>query len=581
MLKRSLKNFLAESGAQVIYESFDSFHAQFKTITLRAAHHFLERNWAGLQQDAARRLSLYRNSIDTIEAELRRLLGDALTDRPVWIAMKVVYSKLIRYRNDWEIAETYFNSATRRIFSTVGVDPLIEFVNSDFDAPPTTAVNDVFRSYRPECASRDTSALLRHILIESSFGEKMPAPDKTVAAAAARIRQHLEQRGDFSPVERIDMACSIFYRSKGAYLLGRLITSQGRHPLAVALHHPREGIVIDAVLVDEASLSILFSFTRSYFFVCTDRPYDLVRFLKSFMPHKRIAELYTAIGYNKHGKTELYRDIVEFTQECGTEQFTLSPGQRGMVMIVFNMAHDDLVIKLIRDRFRSPKTTTRNEVIDKYDLVFRHDRAGRLVEAHTFEHMQFDRCWFSEELLAELQQDADETVHIRENDVVIRHAYVERRVTPLDIYLNAADPDAAAAALVDYGKAIKDLAVSDIFPGDMLLKNFGVTRHGRVVFYDYDELCPLLNCHFRKLPPPRHEEDELADEPWFLVGPNDVFPEEMSRFLGLSPDLFRVFMQHHADLFDVAFWLDAQEAIKSGEIIHILPYPQEKRLVKG
>ena len=332
------------------------------------------------------------------------------------------------------------------------------------------------------------------------------------------------------------------------------------------------------MLLDEDSLSILFSFTRSYFFVCSERPYDLVNFLKSIIPHKRTAELYTTIGYNKHGKTELYRDIVGYTLECTNEQFEFSPGQRGMVMIVFNMAQDDLVIKLIRDRFRNPKNTTRRAVVEKYDLVFKHDRAGRLVEAHAFEYLKFDRCWFSDELLDELLREAAEMVEVVQDEVILRHAYVERRVTPLDIYLPEAEPSAAASAVIDYGKAIKDLAVSNIFPGDMLLKNFGVTRHRRVVFYDYDELCPLIDCHFRKLPPPRTTEDELESDPWFFVDENDVFPEEFPRFLGLAPDLLEVFMEHHSDLFDVEFWQKAQAAIRGGEIISVLPYLSQHRL---
>ncbi len=579
MNKSTPSSQLAKTGAEAIYDSFDSFHNQFKSITLRAGTRFLNREWPGVQEDAARRLGLYRNKVGEIEVEIRRLLGVFFIDRSVWMAMNSIYSGLIRQRNDWDIAETYFNSVTRRIFSTVGVDPQIEFVNSDFDTPPSSTVNNVYRSYLPPNDSTDASELILNILEDCDIKANMQYPDQWAAAAAEHIRQHIDTGNCFTPVERIDMVCSIFYRSKGAYLLGRIITAQDQWPFAIALQHPQEGIEIDAVLLDEESLSILFSFTRSYFLACTDRPYDLVRFLKSIMPHKRIAELYNAIGYNKHGKTELYRDIVNFTRECGSEQFALSPGKPGLVMIVFNMAHDDLVIKLIRDRFSSPKTTTRNEVIDKYELVFRHDRAGRLVEAHTFEYLKFDRCWFSDELLDELRREADETVVIQESDVVIRHAYVERRVTPLDIYLRTTDLESASAALVDYGNAIKDLAVSNIFPGDMLLKNFGVTRHGRVVFYDYDELCPLMVCNFRKIPPTRFEEDELADEPWYLVGPNDVFPEEMVRFLGLPPELLEILMQHHADLFGVDFWLNAQEAIRAGEIIHILPYPQNKRLI--
>jgi isocitrate dehydrogenase kinase/phosphatase len=524
-------------------------------------------------------LGLYPEAVGKIEVDIRQLLGNFLMDRSIWIMMKSVYSELIQPRNDWEIAETFFNSVTRRIFFTVGVDPQIEFVNSEFNSPPFSFKNNLYRTYEHGKKSDDTVELLRDIFTDYNFGKIIVNFENAIAEASKRIHRQINRKSTIEKIDQIDMVCSIFYRNKGAYLLGRIKTTNDIFPFAIALNHPKEGIIIDAVLLDEDSLSILFSFTRSYFLIFSHRPYDLVRFLKSIMPHKRIAELYTSIGYNKHGKTELYREIVNFTQECGNEQFHISPGKPGMVMIVFNMALDDLVVKLIRDRFSSPKATTRKEVIDKYEMVFQHDRVGRLVEAHAFEYLKFDQCWFSNELIDELQNEAGRTVHVGENNIVIEHAYVERRVTPLDLYLRSNDDKFSSMAVVDYGNAIKDLAVSNIFPGDMLLKNFGVTRHGRVVFYDYDELCPLTSCQFRKIPPARYEEDELADEPWYTVGPDDVFPEEMKRFLGLPPDLKEIFMQHHADLFDVDFWLKAQDAIKVGTIIHIRPYPQENQLI--
>jgi len=567
---------LANLGAQAILERFNTFHSAFKDITRRAAERFLDRDWHGLHDDAIKRLDLYRQAADAIEDIIRRLLGDRVKDKLAWAGMKAVYSGRIFHQDDRELAETFFNSITRRIFTTVGVDPRIEFVDSDFDTPPAPSIPELGRSYSPDADPVDS---IRAILEDCGFGAKFRDPAGQATAVARRIRSQLSARGTDCVVERIDMVGSIFFRNKEAYLVGRIVTASDTLPLAIALHHQPEGIVVDAVLLDEDSLSILFSFTRSYFFVCTERPCHLVHFLKSIIPHKRTAELYTAIGYNKHGKTELYRDIVGYTIECTNEQFEFSPGQRGMVMIVFNMAQDDLVVKLIRDRFRNPKSTTRRDVVEKYDLVFKHDRAGRLVEAHAFEYLKFDRCWFSDELLDELLREAADTVEVVQDEVILGHAYVERRVTPLDVYLPAVETSAAASAVIDYGNAIKDLAVSNIFPGDMLLKNFGVTRHRRVVFYDYDELCPLTDCHFRKLPPPRTTEDEFESDPWFFVDENDVFPEEFPRFLGLTPDLQKVFMKHHSDLFDVEFWQRAQAAIRRGEIISVLPYLPQHRLL--
>jgi isocitrate dehydrogenase kinase/phosphatase len=356
-----------------------------------------------------------------------------------------------------------------------------------------------------------------------------------------------------------------------------LYTGSRLIPLVLALLNTPQGIRIDAVLWQESDVSILFSFARSYFHVTVDRPYDLVRFLQSMMPRKRIAELYISLGYNKHGKTELYRHLLHHLASTN-EQFELAKGERGMVMSVFTMPGYDVVFKLIKDHFAYPKNNTRQGVMDKYHLVFRHDRAGRLVDAQEFEHLQFDRQRFSVELLDELQRVAGQTVTIVGNQVVIKHAYVERRMVPLDIFLRQADDEAACAAVIDYGQAIKDLAASNIFPGDMLLKNFGVTRHGRVIFYDYDELSLLTDCHFRAMPHSRTYEDELSPQPWFTIGELDIFPEEFHRFLGLRRPLQDILMAHHADLFTVPFWRQIQERLVAGEVIHVFAYEQRKRL---
>jgi isocitrate dehydrogenase kinase/phosphatase len=374
------------------------------------------------------------------------------------------------------------------------------------------------------------------------------------------------------------MLTSIHYRGKGAYLIGRIFNGSASFPLVLALLNAPGGIIVDAVILSEDEVSILFSFTRSYFHVDVKKPNELVSFLKSIMPRKRIAELYISIGYNKHGKSELYCDLLHHLSQSN-KKFELAEGERGMVMEVFTMPDYDLVFKVIKDHFAYPKHTTRDAVMGKYDLVFKHDRAGRLVDAQEFEYLKFNRNRFSDELLDNLKQNAAQIVIINEDNVIVKHAYVERRVTPLNIYLHEVDEEEAQTAVVDYGNAIKDLAASNIFPGDLLLKNFGVTRHGRVVFYDYDELCLLSICNFRVMPKSRSYDEEFSAEPWFGIGENDVFPEELGHFLGLQGVLKDVFLKHHGDLFDVHFWHQVQTRISGGESIDIFPYGQSKRLV--
>jgi isocitrate dehydrogenase kinase/phosphatase len=348
-------------------------------------------------------------------------------------------------------------------------------------------------------------------------------------------------------------------------------------PLVLALRNEPEGILVDAVLLTENEVSILFSFTRSYFHVDVARPYDLVRFLRRLMPRKRVAELYISIGQNKHGKTELYRDLLRHLHATD-EQFEHATGTKGLVMIVFTMPGYDDVFKIIRDTFPPPKRTTRRAIMDKYRLVFQHDRAGRLMDVQDFQHLEFDRSRFTEELLDELVGEASATVRIQGESVIVSHVYVERRIVPLDVYVKDAIPAAAASAVIDYGQAIKDLASTNIFPGDLLVKNFGVTRHGRVVFYDYDELSSLLDVRFREVPEPRDEYDAMSADPWYSVSDRDVFPEEHEQFLGLTADLRSAFADTHGDLFRPEPWQRIQERIRAGELIEVFPYTETARL---
>ena len=575
MSQPPINNRLSSQGATAIYRAFGSYRARFKDITRRAPKRFKHSDWHGVRADAIRRLDLYKDAVDHIELDIRRLLADQVQEKSVWALIKSAYSGMLIQNDDWELAETFFNSITRRIFATVGVDAEIEFVNTDFDTPPTPTTSKIYHTFK---SRESNTCLIRTILADYPLMAPFQDIDNDAQQVAAKIETHLRKMGTSGKIDGVDMARCVFYRGMGAYLIGRILIGSTLVPLAIALLNTTDGIVVDGVLLNADDVSILFGFTHSYFHVEVDRPHDLIHFLKTILPRKRIAELYISTGFNKHGKTELYRELLDHMTVCYIDRFNISPGQRGMVMIVFNLPQDDLVFKLIRDRFDMPKKTTRGEIMAKYDLVFRHDRAGRLVDAQTFEHLKFDTSCFSPQLLTELKQDAGRTVQIGNDYIIVDHAYVERRVTPLDVFLKEADESEAQTIVIDWGNAIKDLAVSNIFPGDILLKNFGVTRHGRVVFYDYDELCPLTSCRFRKLPPAQEFENEMDSEPWFYVDENDVFPEEFQKFLGLRPPLRDVFFEHHKDLFEVSFWQQAQQMIQAGELPHIYPYARNCRL---
>jgi isocitrate dehydrogenase kinase/phosphatase len=560
-------------AAREIARGFQVYNGGFRQITHRARQRFEAQDWAAMQTDAVERLDLYSGSVAAAHGSLSGLLGDRIQDRRLWSEIRAEYAGALAPADDAPLARTFFNSITRRVFATAGVDPEIEFLDTDAiePAPSPAPVESI-------ACGAGLEAALRSLLVAGEWQVPWEDLGRDTRRVEALVRATVAGAwGGGQAPAAIDLLAPVFFRRKGAYQVARLRSGDRLLPLVIALLNRGGRIAVDAVLLAEEEVSIVFSFTRSYFHADLDEPHGAVAFLQSILPRKPVAELYIALGYNKHGKTELYRQLRRHL-EGSHDRFEIAPGDRGMVMLVFTLPSYDLVFKVIRDRFAPPKTATRAEVVAKYQLVFRHDRAGRLVDAQEFEHLAFAAERFSEGLLQELTASAAASVRIEAGQVVIRHLYVERRVVPLNLFLREADPAAARDAVLDYGQTIKDLAATNIFPGDLLLKNFGVTRHGRVIFYDYDELCLLGDCNFRDLPAPRDLDDEMSAEPWFYVGSADVFPEEFARFLGLEGELRRAFVEAHGDLLTAPYWRGMQARHRSGEVIDIFPYAAGRRL---
>ncbi|CAN5737746.1 bifunctional isocitrate dehydrogenase kinase/phosphatase [soil metagenome] len=563
------------AAAAAIHAAHERWIRGFEEITRRARERFERRDWRGAQADATARLALYRIHLDAAVSDVRDILEDAVLERTRWAAVKARHFEGLAGRADAELAQTFFNSVTRRIFSTVGADPAIEYL--DPSAPPSAAVDpELIGRHGPSSAD---ASLARRVLESYRWSVPYAQLDRDAEEVAAIVRERLARLGGSGPVT-IDMLRPVFFRNKGAYLVGRVHQGDLALPLVLPLIHAERGIVVDAVLMTEDEASVVFGFSWSYFRVETSRPRAMVEFLGTIMPLKRVHELYSAIGFNKHGKTELYRSLMQ-DLERPEARFAFAEGDEGMVMAVFTLPSFNAVFKIIKDSFGAPKNTTRQAVMDRYHFVFVRDRVGRLADAQEFEHLEFPRRCFPDDLLDYLLSVAAATVRVEGDRVIVRQLYTERRVTPLNLFLRDADEAAACEAVVEYGDAIKDLAAADIFTGDMLLKNFGVTRHGRVICYDYDELCLLSECRFRRLPQPSSIEEEFAAEPWFHVGEMDVFPEEFRAFLVPPGRVRDVFLAAHGDLLDVEFWQGMQRRLANGEVFDVYPYRRPARLRRG
>ncbi|WP_017938860.1 bifunctional isocitrate dehydrogenase kinase/phosphatase [Zestomonas thermotolerans] len=565
----------AEAIARLILDGFDDYREHFRRITDGARARFEQAQWVEAQRAAAERIALYEEKVAETRGRLRdRFDEEVLFDVQHWPLVKSAYIGLIDVRFDDELAETWYNSIFCSLFSHDLISDGCMFIHTT--RPSLRAQERVAqtRSYLPR---QDLAGTLERILQDYGFSVPYEDLPRDLERLEAQLRASLPDWVCKDPELCIELFSSVLYRNKGAYLVGRIFTRDEQWPLVIPLlHREGQGIQADAVITDEAEVSIIFSFTRSYFMVDVAVPAEFIGFLKRILPGKHIAELYTSIGFYKHGKSEFYRALINHLANTD-DRFIMAPGVRGMVMSVFTLPGFNTVFKIIKDRFSPSKNVDRNTVIEKYRLVKSVDRVGRMADTQEFADFRFPKAKFDPDCLAELLEVAPSTVEIENGDtVLIRHCWTERRMTPLNIYLENASESQVREALYDYGLAIKQLAAANIFPGDMLLKNFGVTRHGRVVFYDYDEISFLTEVNFRKIPPPRYPEDEMSGEPWYSIGPNDVFPEEFPPFLFADLHQRRLFSQLHGDLFDADYWKGVQEKIRAGKVIDVFPYRRQE-----
>jgi isocitrate dehydrogenase kinase/phosphatase len=417
---------------------------------------------------------------------------------------------------------------------------------------------------------------MREVLADLPFGAAIHDHEGAVHRISAEIGRYFATGRQSGAPESIELIEPVFYRGLHAFVVGRLIGDSSITPLVLAFSNSPQGVQVESIMLSRAEVSSLFGYARSYFHVDLPVVSAAITLLRSFMRRKPVDELFTVLGRAKQGKTERYFSLQRHL-ETSIDSFVHAPGERGLVMIVFTLPSHDLVFKVIRDRFGAPKTSTRADVIERYRFVFRHDRAGRLVDAQEFKRLRLPRARFMPALADELLRDASESCRIEGEDLIVEHCYIERRLRPLNLFLREAEPAAAEAAIIDYGNALKDLAASNVFPGDLLLKNFGVTSHGRVIFYDYDELCLLSDCVFRDLPQPSCDEEEFSAEPWFHCGPHDVFPEQWLPFLSIPAALKDVFIRHHGELLTAAWWRASSaqpQAAAAYDMAARIPVPQ-------
>ena len=575
-----LSSQIAFDIARTILDGFDKHYRLFREASKAAQRHFETANWAVAQRAARERIDYYDQRVqEAVHALEDDYAPEDLADH-VWREIKLHYIGLLSGHKQPELAETFFNSVSCHILHRsyyhndfIFVRPVIstEYIETD----------ELLPTYRVVYPTSDGMRFaLKRIVTNFQLACPFAALDRDIALVEARM---VEAFGldKAEPNQQFHVLSNLFFRNKGAYIVGRAVNGAREYPFVIPVLHDRHGeLVLDTVLTDHEQIAILFSFTRAYFLVDMEVPSAYVQFLRSLLTRKPKSEIYTLLGLQKQGKTLFYRDYLQHLKHS-SDRFRSAPGIRGLVMLVFELPSFPYVFKVIKDFYPAPKDTTRAQVKEKYLLVKHHDRVGRMADTLEYSDVAFPLARFSEELLAELRHHAPSLIDTEGEHIIVKHLYIERRMVPLNIYLleaeKAGDEARIEHGVREYGNAIRDLVAANIFPGDMLYKNFGVTRQGRVVFYDYDEIDYLTDCVFRDIPEARNEEEEMAAEPWYPIGKHDVFPEQFGRFLLGNTRIRHHFMQYHADLLTRAWWQAHKDRILAGEVHDIFPYPQHIR----
>ncbi|MBI3711647.1 MAG: bifunctional isocitrate dehydrogenase kinase/phosphatase [Burkholderiales bacterium] len=577
-----LSSQIAFDIARTMLDGFDKHYRLFRATTQAAKLRFERGDWKAAQEDARERIAYYdtrvKECVQILEDEYQR---EDLTDE-VWREVKLHYMGLLIDHLRPELAETFFNTVCTKLLHRT------YFHNDFIFVRPATATDYLeredtpatYRVYYPVADGLNYS--LQRIVTNFQLQTPFAHLESDIAQVEQRLRaQYADMR--FEPNHQLQVLASLFFRNKAAYIIGKSINGNQEMPFAIPIiHNKNRELILDTVLFDTMHLTVLFSFTRAYFMVDMEVPSAYVQFIRSILPRKPRSEIYTMLGLQKHGKNLFYRDFLHHLK-YSSDMIQAAPGIRGLVMLVFALPSFPYVFKLIKDSFPPPKETTKALIKEKYLLVKNHDRVGRLADTLEYSDVAFPRSRFSEELLAEIRRYAPSILEVTADEVVIKHLYIERRMTPLNIWLMEAeqrgDEAAIEQALMEYGNAIKELVGANIFPGDMLYKNFGVTRHKRVVFYDYDEIETIVDCNFRAIPQARNEEDEMAAEPWYPIAKNDVFPEQFGTFLLGNALVKKYFLKHHADLLTAEYWQGRKQRILNGKVDDVFPYPQEIRFM--
>lgn len=564
--------------ARTILQGFDKHYRIFIEITRDTKQRFENCEWVEDRKAARKRITLYGKRVKEAIQALHQNYDLDEFDEPLWKQVKIQYINLLYQHKQPELAETFYNSVFTSLYHR-------RYYNNDniFVRPAvsTEYLDDEELTYIGYYPTRDgLTRTVKQVLQLNNLSLPYEDLNRDVRRLVTVIKRKMLPNLKFRKHFQLRVLKSLFYRNKAGYIIGMGVNGDEIIPFVIpVLNNEKGAVYVDALVHEPNDIANLFSFARAYFMVDTHTPSTIVNFLLRMLPTKSKADIYTSIGLQKQGKSEFYRDFLHHLRHS-SDQLEIAPGIKGMVMTVFNLPSYPYVFKVINDHFPPPKKTSRAKIKEKYQIIKMHDRVGRMADTLEYSYAAFPLERISEKLLQEFKEKIPSSIEIDDDMLIIHHLYIERRLDPLNMYVTDTHND-GESALMDYARAIKDMAVANIFPGDLLLKNFGVTRHGRVIFYDYDEIEFMTDMNFRHIPEAMTPEQEMASEPWYSIGDYDAFPEEFIQFITGNPRLKQMIRKKHPELFQVEYWKSVQQDIKNHRYHDIFPYSSHSRFARG
>jgi isocitrate dehydrogenase kinase/phosphatase len=562
--------------ADWILQEFTGYYTESRDIPDLAKQAFESRDHATSLALSKRRLALYSNGIEELGSRLREAFPRVAKDESIWREVEARYLPLIEDRYEADLAFAFLNSVKRRIHQ--GEWQPVEYAFRGTVGATANSSNGIYCSFPGGGGiSRDTVLEILDIpALTRPYRNRLQDADQV----AERLNRVLAARGG-AGIDRIEMINAGFYRNRGGYIVGRVVLGdEGLFPFIIALLNDEDGVYVDAVLSSEADAHNIFSSTLANFHVTNNYYHELSEFLHSIMPKRPLGLHYSTIGFNHVGKVAVMNELRDELVN-GNDVLETAVGFRGTVAIGFSSPHSAYNLKVIRDKptanYKWGKFEGIDSVMRKYGRVHEINRTGSMLDNIIYYNLKLDRSWFDPALLDELLVEASETVYLRGDAVILKYLIVQRRMTPLPVFLETASQAEAETAIINLGDCIKNNAAANIFNKDLDARNYGVSRFIKVYLFDYDALEPFTDVKIRSNEGRIDGEEEPPD--WFFEDGLVFLPEEIEAGLMIpNRQLRRLFREVHGDLLTTEYWQRIQDDLHAGKVPSVRIYPKSREL---